>query len=57
MNNYMDTKVQGLEESTSKRKMIYKKEGKGTNTLHKPPNQTTTKSGPRNNDNTKEILT
>jgi hypothetical protein len=37
--------------------MLTKEKGKGTNTLHKSLNQTTTKSGPRNNNNTKEILT
>jgi hypothetical protein len=45
----------GPDESTSKRKMLNKGKGKGTNTLHKPLNQTTTKSGPRNNDSTKKI--
>jgi hypothetical protein len=35
--------------------MLTKEKGKGTNTLHIPLNQTTTKSGPRNNNNTKKI--
>jgi hypothetical protein len=47
----------GPDESTSKRKMLTREKCKGTNTLHKPLNQTTTKSGPHNNDSTKEILT
>jgi hypothetical protein len=45
------------DKSTSKQKMLLKEKGKGTNTLHKPLNQTTTKSGPCNNDSTKENLT
>jgi hypothetical protein len=47
----------GPDESTSKRKMLTKEKGKGTNSLHKPLNQTTTQSRPCNNDSTEENLT